>query len=550
MDKIIGDNLFAGYGFGKLFISINEENKEEHKIVNEGIEKEKEKFDIALKQAIDETIELGNKENLSKENKDIVEAHLMMLEDLDFQDLVNGAISEGKSAFDAINYAKETLSDMLVATGDDYIAQRVIDVKEISELIQSKITGKTTTFKFDKPTILVTDNLTVSQLLSLDKNYVKGLVLVNIGKASHVAIVVKSLGFPSIITENEIDSSLNGKDAILAAKDNCVYVSYDESFYNEYLQKAKNYNEQQEILKQFLNKPTISKDGVKTTLFANIATPEEASIAYESGAEGIGLFRSEFIYMNSSTYPTEEEQFNEYKKAVVAMHNKPVVIRTFDIGSDKVASYFNLPKEENPALGYRSIRICVDREELFLTQLKALYRASAFGDLSIMIPMIISVKEVDFVHRMCEKAKEELTNEGKEFSKDMKVGIMIETPAAAMDSDLLAKKVNFFSIGTNDLSQYILAIDRTNEHLKNFFNPHHIAILRLMKRTADNAHKNGIQVSICGELAHDPMLLGFFLKIGIDHLSMSSSYILQTRQIISTIDVSKVNLVDFIDDYE
>lgn len=547
MEKITGVSLFDGYGFGTLAFDISENTSAT--ILNEGLEKETEKYEKAKAQAIKETEELDNKPGLSKESKDIVEAHLMMLEDDDFNDLVTGALKAGKSAFDALSVAEASLSEMLKNSGDDYIAQRAADVKEVSDLIKAKLTGHSISLNFTKPTILVSNGLTVSQLLSLDLNIVKGLILVNIGKASHVAIVEKSLGIPAIIVDNVPNRAYDGKDAILNAIMGEATVDYNQDFFKEIRKDADVYAHKQALLKDFLNKPTLSKDGVKTTLYANIATPEEAALAYKSGAEGIGLFRSEFIYMNSADYPTEEEQFNEYKRAVVDMHGKPVVIRTFDIGSDKKASYFDLPKEENPALGYRSIRICYDRHDLFLTQLKALYRASAFGPLSIMIPMIISYKEIDFVHQMAKEAMDTLTKENKAFNKDMKIGIMVETPAAAIDSDILAQKAQFFSIGTNDLSQYTLAIDRTNENLAKFFNPHHIAILRLMKRTAEMAHKYGIQVSICGELAHDPMLLGFFLKIGIDHLSMSSSYILQTRQIISTIDVSKVNLKDFIGDF-
>lgn len=545
MNVIKGDSLFSGFGFGKLRFRLA--NKSDVKHVSQGEEIEKGRFAKALKEANDYTQKLDDAPKLSKTSKDIVEAHLAMLNDPDFNGLVEGGISEGESAEEAIQKASKTLSDMLIATGDDYIAQRAADVKEIAGLLLDNLSGKKTSLSFLDPTILAVEELTVSELLGLDKNFVKGLVLINTGKASHVAIVVRSIGIPTILMEEAPDSKLEGHDVILNASVGELITDYDQKTYDNYKGLSKRYYEEQETLLSFLNKPTVTIDGVKTTLYANIATPEEAAIAYKNGAEGIGLFRSEFIYMNSSDYPTEDEQFNEYVKAVKAMKGKPVVIRTFDIGSDKKASYFDLPKEDNPALGYRSIRICEDRHELFLTQLRALYRASAFGNLSIMIPMIISAKEVDFAHEMCKEAMAELTKRGEKFNPAMKMGIMIETPAAAITTDILAKKVDFFSIGTNDLSQYTLAIDRTNEHLTKFFDPHATGILRLMAITAQNAHKAGIPVSICGELGHDEALLGFFMKEGFDHLSMSSSYILKTRQIISKIDTRKIDLKNFLD---
>lgn len=545
MTVVKGDSLFSGFGFGKLRFRLAHKEEATHESLGEDIEKQR--FQKALKEANDYTKKLDADPKLSKTSKEIVDAHLMMLNDPDFNSLVDGGISVGESAEEAIQKASKTLSDMLIATGDDYIAQRAADVKEIAGLLLDNLSGKKTSLSFLEPTILAVEELTVSELLGLDKNFVKGLVLINTGKASHVAIVVRSVGIPTVLMEEAPDSTLEGKEAILNASVGELILDYDKNTYTKYKGLSDRYYEEQATLLTFLDKPTVTADGVKTTLYANIATPEEAAIAAKNGAEGIGLFRSEFIYMNSSNYPSEDEQFNEYVKAVKAMKGKPVVIRTFDIGSDKKASYFGLPEEENPALGYRSIRICEDRHELFLTQLRALYRASAFGDLSIMIPMIISPKEVDFAHEMCQQAMDDLKKRGEKFNAKMKMGIMIETPAAAITTDILAKKVDFFSIGTNDLSQYTLAIDRTNEHLTKFFDPHAVGILRLMAITAQNAHKAGIPVSICGELGHDEALLGFFMKEGFDHLSMSSSYILKTRQIISKIDTRKIDLKNYLD---
>ncbi len=545
MYKLKGDVLFPGYAFGKIVFRMKGDEEENH--ASQGAEIEKKRYDAALKETIEDTEKLHDKPGLSKANKDIVEAHLTMLEDDDFADLVNSGLQNGLSAERAIDDASKKLCNMLLATGDDYMSQRTADVVEISNQIKDHLSGKNASLQFTEPTILVSDSITVSQLLSLDSKFVKGLLLVDIGKASHVSIVERSLGFPALILDSKPSETLANQPGILDAITGKVYVDYEPNFYEGMKKVSEDRQHTLDILQSFKDKPTLSKDGVKTTLYANIATPEEAKIALKNGAEGIGLFRSEFIYMNSADYPTEEQQFNAYVEAVKDMEGRPVVIRTFDIGSDKIAPYFHLPKENNPALGYRSIRICYDRHDLFLTQLKALYRASAYGDLSIMIPMIISPKELDFVHEMCALAMADLDKRGIKYNRDMKVGIMIETPAAAITSDILAQKAKFFSIGTNDLSQYTLAIDRTNENLTKFFNPHAVGILRLMKITADNAHKYGIPVSICGELAHDEKLLGFFLKIGIDHLSMPSSYILHTRQLISEIDTTKVDLKDFID---
>ncbi len=546
MNTYKGDVLFAGFAFGKLVFSMQGKAGAARK--SKGAEQEQALFAKARDQAVAETksLQATANEKLSKVNAEILDAHLVMLEDPDFNDLVAHAIKDGKNAEAAVDEAVVKLATMLKATGDAYIAERAADVEEIGGMIKQALIGSKATPVITGPTILVSDSFTVAQLLSLDTTKVKGLALLNTGKTSHVSIVIRSLGIPSVILADRPADNLVGADAILDAVRGVLYTGYDSKLYAGLRDDSEKFVQETVRLKSYLNSPTVTKDGKKTTLYANISTPEEAALAAKSGAEGIGLFRSEFIYMNSSDYPSEDVQFAAYCKALETMRGKPVVIRTFDIGSDKKAAYFDLPAEANPALGYRSIRICRDRPELFLTQLKALYRASAHGDLSIMIPMIISPGEIDFVHEMCVKAKAVLTQEGLAFDPDLKVGIMVETPAAAITSDILAKKADFFSIGTNDLSQYTLAIDRTNENLAKFFDPHHKAIMRLIAKTVENGHRFGTPVSICGELAHDEKLLPFFLKIGIDHLSMPSSYILKTRELISHIDTAKVDLADFI----
>ncbi len=545
MEAVKGETIFAGMAFGKLAFRMKDEEAIASKSL--GYEEEKKQFILARDKAIEATraLEVTAKEKLTPKDAEIVEAHLVMLQDPDFNDLVEEGLKDGESAIEAVTQAGAKLEEMLKSTGDQYISERAKDVEEISGQIKANLTGRDASLSFSEPTILVTNNITVSELLSLNKN-ITGLALLDTGKTSHVSIVIRSLGIPALILTDRFDRGSEGKEGILDAIRGVLYSGYDLKFLASMKDDKEHFEQEGQRLREYIFKPTVTADGIKTTIYANISTPEEAKAAKDSGAEGIGLFRSEFIYMNSIDYPSEETQFEAYKKAVQTMDGKPVVIRTFDIGSDKKASYFDLPKESNPALGYRSIRICEDRPELFLTQLKALYRASAFGNLSIMIPMIISSSELDFTHGICEKAMEELDKRKEKYDRGMKIGIMVETPAAAVTSDILAKKAAFFSIGTNDLSQYTLAIDRTNENLLKFFDPHHKAILRLIALTVENGHKFHTPVSICGELAHDEKLLPFFLKIGVDHLSMSSSYILKTRESISQIDTRKVELSDYI----
>ena len=399
-----------------------------------------------------------------------------------------------------------------------------------------------------EPSIVICNDLPSSELMKLDKNLLIGLILVKGSINSHVSILTRMLEIPAIcaLDNLSVDESLNGQFAIVDAIKGKLIIDPPAKELTLYSKIKDNYLLELQTLQSFKNKETITSDNKKLKIYANIASSYEVDNVIKNDGEGIGLFRSEFIYLDSKTYPTEEEQFVHYKEVVEKMKGKEVIIRTLDIGADKKVDYFNLPQEENPALGYRSIRICKDRPAMFLDQLMALYRASAYGNLSIMIPMIISLSEVEFVKEMCDLAKSNLKLRGIPYSENVKIGIMIETPAAAIMSDVFAKHVDFFSIGTNDLSQYTLAIDRVNPLLDKTFNPHHRAILRLIKMTIENAHKNNIPVGICGELARDEKLLPFFVSLGIDELSVSPSYVLKLRKQISEIDTSSVNIDNYI----
>jgi len=384
--------------------------------------------------------------------------------------------------------------------------------------------------------------------MKIERKLILGIVFVKGGTNSHVSILTRMLEIPSLcgIDGLTVDGTLEGMDAVLDAKKGDLILEPEAQVVADYAKRQKDYEEEKEKLLAFKGKPTLSKDGKKTEIYSNIASSFEAENALRNDSEGIGLFRSEFLYLEASDYPSEEEQFEHYKRVVEEMNPRQVIIRTLDIGADKKIDYFDLPDEENPALGFRSIRICKARPQIFLTQLQALYRASYYGNLAIMVPMIISLNEVDFIKETAAQARANLKARGIPFKEDVKIGIMVETPSAAVLSDLFAAQVDFFSIGTNDLTQYTLALDRVNPNLKEQFDPRHKSVTRLIKLVADNAHKAGIPVGICGELARDEILLPFFVKIGIDELSVSPAYTLQLRKRISEIDTREVRLEEFI----
>lgn len=548
MHEYQGKRIFEGYALGRIIVYKNGPSVEKKEGL--GPDKEFERFRKARETTVRnlEQSYLSALASLGEEEAQLFKTHELMAEDLDFEDLVKKSLGQGVTAEYAVKEAAEELRKMFLAMDDDYMRARGKDVTEVGDRIIGALKDEGDGFALKEPSIVVCEDLPSSELMKLDKKLLLGLVMTEGSTNSHVSILTRMLEIPCICElDLDLRNDIKGRFAVLDGSKGKLIVDPTPEVLTSYKKVEEAYRKEKEELRLFVNKPTLTKDGKKTKIYANIASSYEVENAIRNDAEGIGLFRSEFIYLESKDYPGEDEQFEHYKRVVSKMKGKEVIIRTLDIGADKKVSYFNLPKEENPALGYRSIRICEDRPEVFLVQLMALYRASAYGHLSIMIPMIISLEEVQFVHMMCRKAMDNLEKRGMEYDKNVKVGIMVETPAAAIMSDVLAQNVDFFSIGTNDLTQYTLAVDRVNPNLGKSFNPHHHAVLRLINYIAGNAHKAGIPVGICGELARDEELLPFFLKAGIDELSVSPAYCLSLRKKIADIDTGKVDLHKYLD---
>lgn len=542
-----GSRVFEGYALGKLAVY---SQIKVTKTQGLGVEVEFARFVKAREETVkalntsymEALAKLGEKEAM------LFETHKLMAEDLDFEDAVRAELENNVSCEYAVQIAGNQLAAMFETMNDAYMKERANDVREVASRIIAVLESKDQGFSLKEPSIIICDDLPSSELMKIDRKLILGIVFVKGGTNSHVSILTRMLEIPSIcgIEGLEVDKSLEGEYAILAASKNELLIGPESHVVTDYAKLKKEYEENKQKLQVFKGKPTVSLDGKKTEIYSNIASSYEVENALRNDSEGIGLFRSEFIYLDASRYPTEDEQFEHYKRVVEAMAPKQVIIRTLDIGADKKIDYFNLPDEDNPALGFRSIRICKARPQIFLTQLQALYRASYYGNLAIMVPMIISLSEVTFIKEMAEQARNNLKARNIPYKEDVKIGIMVETPSAAILSDLFAKEVDFFSIGTNDLTQYTLALDRVNPNLKEQFNPRHKSVTRLIKLIAENAHKEGIPVGICGELARDEILLPFFMKIGIDELSVSPAYTLALRERISKIDTSKVDLSEFI----
>lgn len=547
METFIGSRVFEGYALGKLAVY---ETIKVERSAGLGAEKEFARFEKARAETI-AALDKSYMETLSKLGEAeaaLFATHKLMAEDLDFEDMVKTELENDVAAEYAVHAAGSQLAEMFAGMDDAYMKERANDVREVASRIVSFLRKETAGFALTEPSIILCDDLPSSELMKLDKKMILGIVFAKGGSNSHVSILTRMLEIPALCSVEGLsaDKKYEGSFAILDAMKPSLLIGPDSKTLTAYSKKKKEYEENKAKLQAFKGKETRSKDGKKVEIYNNIASSFEVENAVRNDAEGIGLFRSEFIYLEASDYPSEEEQFEHYKRVVEAMGDKKVIIRTLDIGADKKIDYFDLPEEENPALGFRSIRICKARPEIFLAQLQALYRASAYGNLAVMVPMIISLSEVKFIHEMAEMARANLDARNLPYKKDMEIGIMVETPAAAICSDLLAKEVDFFSIGTNDLSQYTLAIDRVNPNLASSFNPHHKAVCRLIKLATENAHKAGIPIGICGELARDEKLLPFFLKIGVDELSVSPAYTLSLRARIADIDVSQVEIDPFI----
>ena len=544
MISIQGKGVSTGVALGPLYFYQRADTTLKRYEVSDR-ESEWERFKAAQAKAIEQLGVLAEKARAEAgdEAAMLFETHQMMCEDLDYEEAIEGFIKEsGMNAEAAVTDAGALQADAFAAMDDDYFKARAADVKDISGRIVGILLGVVQGgIDSDVPVILAADDLAPSETVQLDKAKILGFVTSGGSGSSHTAILARTMGIPAIIgVGDQLKPEFAGREVIVDGGTGTVVLDADEDTRARLLKKRAEILKRQELLAQLKGQKNVTKDGQEIRVYCNIGNPEDVHAVLENDGGGIGLFRSEFLYLNCDDYPSEDYQFEAYKKVLSDMGGKEVVIRTLDIGADKMIEYFKLPKEENPALGNRALRICLNRPEIFRTQLRALYRASAFGKLCIMFPMVASVWEVREAKKMCEQVKKELDAEGIAYSDHVQIGIMIETPAAAVMSDRLAKEVDFFSCGTNDLTQYTLACDRQNADLGRFYNPHHPAVLRALKMVCDNAHKNGVWVGICGELGADLELTETFLSIGIDELSVSPRSVLPLRQKIRETDVSAV----------
>lgn len=533
MVVINGKGVYGGIVFGKLsFFQRKDVSVRRTKI--EDKEAEKKRFEKAKERTLEQLQALYDKalKEVGETNAQIFEIHQMMVEDDDYNESVNSIIdSQSVNAEYAVAVTADNFAEMFGSMEDEYMKARAADVRDISNRIIGNFRDDADELNTaDEKTIICSDDLAPSETVQLDKSKVLAFVTTGGSANSHTAILARTMNIPAVIGVSELTEEYSGKNAIVDGYTGTIYIGPDEKTNEEMKKKQEEDIKKKELLQQLKGKENVTKSGRKINIYANIGGLGDIGAVLMNDAGGIGLFRSEFLYLEDNDYPTEELQFLTYKKVLESMAGKKVIIRTLDIGADKKIDYFNLKKEENPALGYRAIRICLTRKEIFKTQLRALYRASVFGNLGIMFPMIISTDEVKEIKELIEEVKKELDESGIEYSDSIELGIMIETPAAVMISDELAQMVDFFSVGTNDLTQYTLAIDRQNPELDKFYNPHHEAILRMIKMAADNAHKYGKWIGICGELGADTELTDRFLEMGIDELSVSPPFVLPVRQ--------------------
>ena len=531
MQTYHGKSVFGGVAIGKICVY----QKGEQTVKRTHIahtEQEKARFDGAVQTAIAQLGELYEKavKEVGEDNAAIFEIHQMMLEDDDYLDAARHIIeTQHVNAEYAVAVTGDNFAQMFAAMDDEYMRGRAADVKDISERLVRVLSGSAGTgIHTEEPVIIVADDLAPSETVQLEKDKVLAFVTVHGSVNSHTAILARTMSIPALIgTELPLDETIDGKLAVVDGTGGVLFVEPDEETLAAMEKRQQEEQEKKALLQQLKGRETVTLDGKKIRLYANIGNSKDLASVLQNDAAGIGLFRSEFLYLEKEDFPTEEEQFQVYKTVVETMAGKPVIIRTLDIGADKQCDYFQLKKEENPAMGCRAIRICLTRPEIFKTQLRALFRASAYGNLAIMYPMITSVWEVEAIHKIVEEVAAQNVKCG-----DPKQGIMIETPAAVMVSRELAKKVDFFSIGTNDLTQYTLAVDRQNTELDAFFDPHHPAVLAMIHMVVENAHAEGIWAGICGELGADMSLTREFLSMGVDELSVSPGQILPIRKII------------------
>lgn len=544
MKKFHGKGVYGAVAVGKVSLlkKADEEVKHIH-VIN--TDDEKARFEQAKSIAVQQLQEIYSKalKEAGEANAAIFEIHQMMLDDEDYNDSINNIIeSQSVNAEYAIAITADNYADMFSSMDDTYMNARAADVRDISNRLIHILSGNITIENEpDEKIIICAKDLAPSETVMLDKDKILAFVTAHGSSNSHTAILARNMNIPAIVDVGDVflDEIKNGDRIIVDGCTGDIFVDPDEETQTKLLEKQRADEEKKRLLQELKGKENITLDGRKINVYANIGNVGDIGKVLANDAGGIGLFRSEFLYIENSDYPTENQQFNAYKKVLESMAGKKVIIRTIDIGADKKCDYFNLKHEENPALGYRAIRICLTRPEVFKTQLRALYRASVFGNLGIMFPMITSVSEIVKILAVCDDVKSELKSQGVEFSDKIELGIMIETPAAAIISDKLAPMVDFFSVGTNDLTQYTLACDRQNPDIEQFIDTHHEAILRLIEISVENAHKHGAWIGICGELGADTSLIETFLRMGVDELSVSPTFVLRVREAIRSIDLSK-----------
>ena len=544
MKKYSGKGVYGAIAIGKISV-LKKNDAAVTRVHVEDAAAEKARVEKAKQAAAEQLQAIHDKalKEVGEANAQIFEIHIMMLEDEDYNESIANIIdTQQVNAEYAVAVTSDNFAEMFAAMDDAYMQARSADVRDISNRIIANLTGTADSSAESCDSMIVcADDLAPSETVALDKDKVLAFVTAHGSSNSHTAILARNMNIPAVIGMGDefLTEISSGTPAIVDGYTGTVIVDPDEATVAEYTAKRTSDEEKKRLLQELKGKENVTVDGRKINIYANISGIDNIGAVLLNDAGGIGLFRSEFLYLENSDFPTEEQQFHAYKRVLESMAGKKVIIRTLDIGADKQVGYFGLKKEENPALGYRAIRICLTRPEIFKTQLRALYRASVYGNLGIMFPMITSVKEVERIKEICEEVKAELRSDGIEYSDKIELGIMIEPTAAALISDRLAPMVDFFSVGTNDLTQYTLACDRQNPDIEEFIDTHHEAILRLIEMSAENAHKNGAWIGICGELAADTTLTERFLRMGIDELSVSPSFVLKVRDAVRRTDLSE-----------
>lgn len=544
MITLSGKGVYGAIAFGRISVFKRKEASVKRTRIDD-VEAEKARLGSAKKKAVAQLQEIYDKAlgEVGEADAQIFEIHMLMIDDDDYNDSIVSLIeNQSVNAEYAVAVTADNFAQVFAERGDDYMQARSADVKDISNRIINCLSDdKDESVTSDEKVIICADDLAPSETVLLDKDKVLAFVTAYGSANSHTAILARNMNIPAIIGVGEklLKSLKNGDFAVVDGYTGEIFINPDENTRTRLEKKRDEDEEKKRLLQKLKGKENITVDGTRVNIYANIGSVDNIGSVLANDAGGIGLFRSEFLYLESTDYPTEEQQFMAYRKVLESMSGKKVIIRTLDIGADKQVDYFNLDKEENPALGYRAIRICLTRPEIFKTQLRALYRASAYGTLGIMFPMITSVSELEKILSICQEVRQELREEGVVISDKVELGIMIETPAAAVISDRLAPMVDFFSVGTNDLTQYTLACDRQNAAIEQFVDTHHEAVLRLIEISAKNAHKCGAWIGICGELAADTSLTEEFLRMGIDELSVSPAFVLKVREAVRRCDLSK-----------